>query len=203
MFSGYIPTSNFFSDNNLEYYSDPSAQTMKIGVFNLVGAPYNIKGISEFRLQNDPSMLNEPTVNAEYASHNGLGMTREQNHFLNTNRDDVTYSFIMTDTYEGTPHATISPSTGGIVRNDFANLFECASWLKTLAYPIDAWKKPPYVRFSLGRYSNFGIVTSVGVSWLKLQSNAEALIARVDIVLKQDTLNFSRDKAFFEVSERI
>ena len=198
MFSVYIPTSLFLSSNNLEQYTDSTPAMLTIRTFNLVGSPFPIKGVDTFTLQHNPSMLANPAIKAFYSSKNGLGMTRESNHFLNTARGEESFSCIITDTYEGTPHSTLGP-TGEVVRNDFENLFECASWFENLAVPITEWQKPPYVRVSLGRYSAFGFVKEVKVTWLKMQGNGEALIAKVDFTLKSDSVNSSSEKAFYEV----
>lgn len=198
MFSGYIPTSNIFSSNDMEQFMDNSKAMMTVQVLDLSGALYPIKNVDTFTVQHNPALLNDPEVKANYASHTGLGNVQEQNHYLNTTRGEVSFSLILTDTYEGPPHSRVE-ADGTVVRQDFNNLFEATSWFKNLATVITAWQKPPYVRVSLGRQSTFGFVKTVGVQWLKLQRNGEANICRVDFTVKPDQLNYTNDTEFYRV----
>ena len=202
MFSGYISTSNLFSGNGLEQYRDNSKVSMKVQVFTPSGSPYYIKGVHEFNLQHDPSTLSDAEGKPSYASKVGLGMTQEQNHYLNTTRGVVPFDFIITDDYNGPPHST-TDNEGNIVRNDFNNLYEVASWFNSLIAPVTEWQKPPYVRVSLGRYSKFGFIYKLApTQWIRLQSNSEATIARIAFDLKLDTINTARDTAFYSVGKQ-
>lgn len=199
MFSGYIPTSNIFSSNGLEQYRDNSVVSMRVLVFDPTGNPYPIKGLSEFVVQHNPDILEAPEVNADYASHTGLGRVQEQIHYLNTTFKPVSFSIYITDGYEGPPHANIL-ADGTIERLDFNNLQEVSSWFYSLTTPPKEWMKAPYVRVSLGRYSVFGVVTKVQTQWLKLQANGEETIGRIDFTVKPDVLDVQQDAAFFEVT---
>lgn len=198
MFSGYIPTSNIFSSNDLEQFRDNSAVMMEIQVLDLSGALYPIKNVDTFTVQNNPALLSDPDVKANYASHTGLGNVNEQSHYLNTTRGEVSFSLILEDAYEGPPHSK-TLADGTIVRQDFNDLFEATSWFKNLAVVISEWQKPPYVRVILGKYSVFGIAKNINIQWLKLQRNAEANICKVDFSIKPDQLNYTKDTSFYEV----
>lgn len=201
MFSGYIPTSFLLSGGNMQQYQDGSVAVMKIQPFNLVGSPFAIKGISEFRLQHVPEMLEKPEVNANYSEHTGLGMTRETNHYLNTTSQPIPIEFYVHDSYEGPPHST-KDSNGNIVYQDFLTLFDVDSWLEALVHPVNEWKKPPFVRVSFGRWEVWGIVTTkYATQYLKFYPNGEAMIAKMGIMIKRDTILSTRDKTFFEVGK--
>jgi hypothetical protein len=198
MFSAYIPTSSLFSSNNLEQYRDSSVVQMKIGVFDLTGNPYAVKGVSEFTVQHNPATLETPEIKADYASHTGLGRVQEQIHYLNTTQGTVSFSIYIVDSFSGPPHSTIK-ADGSIERTNFNNLHEVRAWFESLTTPPKEWLKAPFVRVSLGRYSVFGVVFSVKTEWLKLQPNGEETIGRIDFTVKPDFLNSEQDAAFFEV----
>ena len=201
VFSGYIPTSNLLSSNGLSMIDDTSVASMKVQVYNLVGAPYEMNGVHEFEVQHNPERLESSKVLANYASKIGLGMTEEHNHYLNTTKSTVPFSFIIENTYSGPPHSRID-STGSIVYQDFANLWEVDDWFRNLTTPVTDWKKPPYVRVSIGRYSVFGYIPEVsGTQWLRLYPNGEPMIARISFMVKPCGINSSRDSAFYEVGK--
>ena len=200
MFSGYIPTSNLFSSNNLQYLRDPSRAIMKIQVFNLVGAPHTIKGLQEFRLQNTPEILNDPEVSAVYSEHTGLGLTRPTLHYTHGETGPIDIPFIISDAFEGPPHAT-RDFFGNLVVKDFENLFEVVSWLKALTSPVSEWKKPPFVRMSYGRWSQFGVLLSEKTDWISMYPNGTPRIGRVHLTLKPDVVVITDQKSFFEVGK--
>jgi hypothetical protein len=196
MFSAYIPTSSLFSSNNLEQYRDSSVVQMKVGVFDLSGNPYAVKGVSEFTVQNNPATLETPEIKADYASHTGLGRVQEQIHYLNTTQGTVPFSLYIVDSYEGPPHATIK-ADGSIERTNFNNLMEVSNWFAGLLSPPAEWGKAPFVRVGLGRYSVFGVMLTAKTEWLKLQPNGEETIGRIDFTVKPDIIDASQDSAFF------
>lgn len=199
MFSGYIPTSFLLSGDNLQQFQDASMAVMKLQAFNLVGSPFEIKGISEFRLQHVPQMLETPEIDTNYASHTGLGMTRETLHYTNTTTQPIPIEFFVHDSYEGPPHST-RDSLGNIVYQDFQNLFEVDNWLSSLSNPVNEWRKPPYVRASFGRWGVIGVVIKkYPTQWISFYPNGEAKIARMGILIKEQPIIVTRDRSFFEV----
>ncbi len=198
LFSGYIPTSNLFSSEDLSYFNDPSHAVMKIQAFNLIGAPHSIKGVQEFRLQHVPEFLHDSEISANYAEHTGLGLTRKSLHYLHTTGAPVEISFIMSDAFEGPPHAT-RDYLGNIIYNDFQNLWEVASWFKALTSPVVDWKKPPYVRASFGRWSQFGVIYAVNSEWIHCYGNGDPHIARVSFTLQPDGIVVTDQQSFFSV----
>lgn len=201
MFSGYIPTSFLLSSDNLKQYQDASVAVMKIQPFNLVGSPFPIKGITEFRLQHVPDTLTGAEEDANYASHTGLGMTRETLHYVNTTSQPIPIEFYVHDSYEGPPHST-TDTDGNIVYQDFQNLHEVDSWLSALTHPVNEWKKPPFVMVSFGRWGVWGVVIKkYPTQWIKTYPNGDAMIAKMGIVVKPDPILVTRDRSFFEVNE--
>jgi len=172
---------------------------MRINVFDPTGNEYAVKGVSEFVVQHIPEMLEEPEIRADYASHTGLGRVQEQIHYLNSSSQPVNFSLYISDSYEGPPHSKLD-NEGNVVRQSFNNLFEVSGWFSSLPTPPAQWRKAPYVRISLGRYSVFGVVTKSKTTWLRLQLNGEATLGRIEFTVKPDSLDFAQEVAFYEVT---
>jgi len=202
MFSGYIPTQNLLGLEGMELWQGVEVAQFVVEPFNLVGEPYAVKGIEQFRMQHNPSSIKDSEAIANYAEHRGLGSRQATLHY--TYSDDMRpfdIPFVIDDTYEGPPHATTDTS-GNIVFNDFGDLFDVVSWFKNLTHPIEDWRHPPYVRVSFGRWSRYGVVTNVAQpNFVKFYRNGDPMIVEMSFTLRPTTFDIGGQKAFYEVSK--
>lgn len=216
---GYIPTFSLISPGDLDFIHDSSFAQMQVEALNLVGLPYEIKGVPTFRMQYNPRVLEDSASSANYVEHRGLGSQIPTYHYTYTETGPITIPVVITDSYDGPPHATKSNSggiiggvlgnaTGGIiggssseiVYNDFENLLDVVNWFKNLTHKVEAWGTPPFTRISLGKWNKFGVVTEITKPRIvSMYKNGDPRIIEFSFTIQSNVMVVTSDQAFFEV----
>jgi len=219
MLMGYIPSFSLFGDGDLTFVKDKSIAMMEVEALNLVGKPYEIKGVSKFRMQYNPNIIEDSASTAVYAQHRGLGSQVPTYHYTYSETGPITIPVICTDSYDGPPHSTrsttsgllsglLGQATGGvlggttseIVYKDFENLLDVTNWFRNLTHPVDIYKKPPFVRVSFGKWNRFGVVTEVtSPRFLSFYKNGDPRIVELSFTLVPDVMVIAGDKSFYEI----
>ncbi len=199
MLSGYIPTWSLFGDGDLDFIHDSSMARMEVEALNLVGLPYEIKGVSTFRMQYNPRIIEDSSSSANYVEHRGLGSQIPTYHYTYTETGPITIPVVITDSYDGPPHAT-KDGMGNIIYNDFDGLLSVVNWFKNLTHKVEAWKKPPFARMSLGKWNRFGVITEISKPrMLSFYKNGELRIVEFSFTLMPDVMVVTDDQSFYEV----
>lgn len=201
MLSGYIPTSNIFGSKGAKYMSSAIPVQLTFELFNPVLADYSIKSIHEFVVQHNPETITDMPVEATYAAHTALGMSSPTLQYVGTKPGLMPISFYISDLYEGPPGSKIK-SDNTIEYNNFYNLYEVVDWFKETMQPVAEWKQPPYVRVTFGKFSRFGVITSMeGTEHLYFHPNGDPKLSRISLQLQPDSIYILDQVNFYSVSE--
>jgi hypothetical protein len=194
------PLTTLLQQEGIQRATSPATVKMAIEPLTPTGQPIQFGGVQQLVLQNNPDELELPKTIAEYVEMYALGLQRPTLHYVGNKQENFSLNFIMEDSMDGPPGASRGGG-GELVYGGFEDLLQVLVWLRKLAEPVEELEHPPYVRFTLGPWSEVGLVDEVTPKILSSYRNGYPKIMEISLSIRPDFLLVGPDQTYFEVPE--